>query len=69
VAEFNDAFHTIFDVVTWRSPLKRAGVRRVIQAISPLLEKSLDPTMVALGLGLRATTEIFEKRYGKGGKK
>jgi len=66
---FDGIFNAIFDVVTWRSPLRREAVRRVVSAVSPALIGSADPSMVALGLGLKAMTALMEARFKKRSKK
>lgn len=54
----NDLFHFL----TWRSPLKRAPVRKAVRLLAGVMRASQDPGMVALGLATEALTDQFEKR-------
>jgi len=58
----NDLFH----VLTWRSPLKRAPVRKVVRMIAGIMRRSGDPNVSATGLAIEAIVDLFEKK-SKGG--
>jgi len=62
-AKANDLFH----LLTWRSPLKRAPVRKVVSALAGIMIASDDPGMVAMGTATQALVDQFERR-SKGGK-
>lgn len=54
----NDLFH----LLTWRSPLRQAPVRKVVRSLAGLMVASTDPGMVALGAVTGALVDQFERR-------
>lgn len=58
----NDLFH----ILTWRSPLKRAPVRKVVRAIAGVMRASGDPNIAAVGLAIEAIVDQFEKKGKRG---
>jgi len=59
----NDLFH----LLTWRSPLRKAGIRRIIRPIAALMAAGGDPGLAATGLVIEALVDQFEKGSKKGG--
>jgi len=55
----------LFDIVTWRSPLRNGKFRPIFGAMAKLLVASSDPQCKVLGLLILGLLKTFERKVKK----